>query len=407
MAMKAIKCSKMFDSQNGKILENMVIFVEGDKIHSVAPAAEANLEGCEIIDLGDKFVTPGLIDAHVHLSMNGQGNPSATRPYETIGDWTLFALRTAQADLMAGFTSLRVCGDRAFVAESVRNAINKGDHWGPRLMTAGRSIATTGGHADDHYSPYLNDELNTSYGVGDGADELIKCARYNIKHGADFIKFMATGGVMSRGTTVGAQQMTYEEMKAICDTAKMYNMTTSTHAHGTNGIKDAIRAGVTSVEHGMLMDEECIELMKQQGTTLVPTLIAAERIIVMGEKIGTPAWAIEKAKTVFARATWGFKRCIEENIPIAFGTDSGTPHNFHGKQAYEFELLTKHGMTPIQALTAATKTASELLRKQDTVGSIEAGKFADIAAFDGDPTEDITAMTRCAFVMKGGVVYKG
>ena len=407
MAMKAIKCSKMFDSHNGTVLENVVIFVDGDKIVSVTPAAQAKLDGCEIIDLTGKFVTPGLIDAHVHLSMNGQGNPSTTRPYETIGDWALFSLRTAQADLMAGFTSLRVCGDRGFVAEAVRDAINRGDHWGPRLMTAGRSIATTGGHADDHYGPYLNDELNTSHGVGDGPVELAKCARYNIKHGADFIKFMATGGVMSRGTTVGAQQMTLEEMKAICDTAKMYNMITATHAHGTSGIKDAIRAGVTSVEHGMMMDEEGIQLMKEHGTTLVPTLIAAERIIVMGEKIGTPDWAIAKAKQVFERATWGFKRCIEENIPIAFGTDSGTPYNFHGKQTYEFELMVRYGMTPIQALTAATKTASELMRKQDTVGSIEAGKFADIAAFDGDPTEDITAMTRCAFVMKGGVVYKG
>ena len=404
MAKKAIKCSKMFDSTNGSVKENVVILIDGEIIESVVAAADADLTGYEVIDLGDKFVTPGLIDCHMHLSSNGEGSSLGTRPYQLVGDHVLRALKNVQADLMAGFTSIRSCGDTNFIDVALRNAINRGEFVGPRLMVPGVAMASTGGHADTHYNPYLEECEPVHSATYDGPDGMRKGVRYNIKHGADYIKFMSTGGVMSLGTTVGAQQMSYEEMKAICDTAKMYNMTTSTHAHGTNGIKDAIRAGVTSVEHGMLMDDECIELMIENGTTLVPTLIAAERIIVMGEKIGTPAWAIEKAKTVFARATWGFKRCIEENIPIAFGTDSGTPHNFHGKQAYEFELLCRYGMTPIQALTAATKTASELMRKQDTVGSIEAGKFADIAAFDGDPTEDITAMTRCAFVMKGGVV---
>ena len=186
--------------------------------------------------------------------------------------------------------------------------------------------------------------------------------RYNIKHGANLIKYMSTGGVMSLGTTVDSQQMSFEEMKAICDTAKLYGLTIATHAHGTNGIKDAIRAGVTSVEHGMLMDEEGIELMKEHGTTLVPTLIAAERIIVKGKEIGTPDWAIAKANKVFQHATGVFKRCIEENIPLAFGTDAGTPFNFHGKQAYEFELMCRYGMTPAQALTAATRTSSQLMQ---------------------------------------------
>jgi len=395
----------MFDSRTGEVLHDVVIFIDGDRIEEVIPAAAARFDGCEVIDLTGKFVTPGLIDCHVHLSSSGQGNGDK-RPYETFGVWALTALKDAQSDLMAGFTSLRVCGDRGFVSEAVRDSINCGEHWGPRLMTAGRSISTTGGHADDHFNPYIHDEVNTSDGVGDGPAELVKCVRYNIKHGCDFIKFMATGGVMSRGTTVGAQQMSLEEMKAICDTAKMYGMITATHAHGTSGIKDAVRAGVTSVEHGMMMDEEGIQLMKEHGTTLVPTFIAAERILAKGREIGTPEWAIAKAKQVYERAAWGFARCIEEGIPVAFGTDSGTPYNFHGKQAYEFELMCSHGMSPVQALTAATKTASQLMRKQDEVGSIEKGKFADIAAFDGDPIADISAMARCTFVMKGGVVYK-
>ena len=404
MNKKAIKCGKLFDSVNSKVLENVVITVEDDKITGVVPAAEASLEGCCVIDLGDKFVTPGLIDCHVHLTMDGEpaGNGSENT---TIGEWTLYALNNARKDLMAGFTMLRVCGGRGFADEAVRNYINKGVFWGPRLMTAGYCNGSTGGHSDDHYNPYLVDELN-SQTIGDGPADMMRAVRYNIKHGADFIKFMSTGGVMSLGTTVGAQQLSFEEMKAIVDTAKMYGVITGTHAHGTSGINDAIRAGVTTIEHGMIMNEESFALMKEHGTTLIPTLIAAERIVVKGREIGVPEWAVKKAETVFNTATGGFKRCVGDGITVAFGTDSGTPFNFHGKQAYEFELLTRYGMTVEQALAAATRVASQVLRKDDQIGSIEAGKFADIAAFDGDPREDITAMTRCSFVMKGGVVYK-
>ena len=209
---------------------------------------------------------------------------------------------------------------------------------------------------------------------------------------------------MSKGTTVGAQQMTFEEMKAVCEIANMYVVITATHAHGTNGIKCAVKAGVTSVEHGMMLDDECIEEMAKRGTYLVPTIIAAERIIVMGAEAGIPQFMVDKAKQVLKN---GVTKARAAGVKIAFGTDSGTPYNFHGKQGYEFQLMQEFGIDPLEALTAATKTASELMRKQDTVGSITAGKFADIVAFDGDPREDITAMTRCEFVMKNGVVYKG
>ena len=406
MAKKAIKCSKMFDSTTGTVRENVVIYTDGERIEAVLPAAEAKFDGCEVIDLTGKFVTPGLCDCHMHLASNGEGSSMGTAPYQTSGDATLRAVNNIKSDLMAGFTAIRACGDHGFLDVAIRNAVDRGEIPGPRMMVSGCAISSTGGHADSHYNPYIEADAFMSGYAADGPAEMMKAVRYNIKYGADFIKYMSTGGVMSLGTTVGAQQMSFEEMKAICDTAKMYGMTIATHAHGTSGIKDAIRAGVTSVEHGMMMDEEGIELMKEYGTTLVPTLIAAERIVVKGKEIGTPDWAIAKANTVFSHATGVFKRCNEEKIPIAFGTDSGTPFNFHGKQAYEFELMCRYGMTPAEALTAATKTGSELMRKSADIGSIEAGKYADIAAFDGDPMEDITAMTRCTFVMKGGEVYK-
>ena len=406
MAKKAIKCSKMFDSTTGTVRENVVIYTDGERIEAVLPAAEAKFDGCEVIDLTGKFVTPGLCDCHMHLASNGEGSSMGTAPYQTSGDATLRAVNNVKSDLMAGFTAIRACGDHGFLDVAIRNAVDRGEIPGPRMMVSGCAISSTGGHADSHYNPYIEADAFMSGYAADGPAEMMKAVRYNIKHGADFIKYMSTGGVMSLGTTVGAQQMSFEEMKAICDTAKLYGMTIATHAHGTSGIKDAIRAGVTSVEHGMMMDEEGIELMKEYGTTLVPTLIAAERIITKGKEIGTPDWAIAKANTVFSHATGVFKRCNEEKIPIAFGTDSGTPFNFHGKQAYEFELMCRYGMTPAEALTAATKTGSELMRKSADIGSIEAGKYADIAAFDGDPMEDITAMTRCTFVMKGGEVYK-
>ena len=188
----------MFDSTTSTVRENVVIFTDGERIEAVVPAAEAKSDGYEVIDLTGQFVTPGLCDCHVHLSMNGEANPAVTKPYETIADWTLKSLKTAHLDLMAGFTSLRVVGGNGFADEAVRDAINRGEHWGPRLMTSGAAISTTGGHADDHYSPYLNDEMNTAPAIGDGPDELVKAVRYNIKHGVDMIKYMSTGGVMSR-----------------------------------------------------------------------------------------------------------------------------------------------------------------------------------------------------------------
>lgn len=404
---KKLVCSKAFDPVSKTVLTDVCILIQGEKIEGLVPRDGQNgdWEGYDEIDLTHLFVTPGLIDTHVHLGLSGQPDPGATRPRETIGDWTLTGLKNAQKDLLAGFTSLRVCGDRSFISEAIRDAINRGDHYGPRLMTCGQYIGTTGSHADDGYSPYLSDPGLREF-IVDGADGVRRAARYNIKHGCNFIKFMSTGGIMSPGTTVGMQQMTFEEMKAACDTAAMYGMTSATHAHGTAAIKDAVRAGVTSVEHGTMMDDEAVELMLKQGTVLVPTLVAIDRIISHGAGSGIPSWAIEKARTVKAAHQRSLAACMEAGVPIAFGTDTGTPFSLHGEQSREFELLTECGMRPEDALVCATLGAARLMRWEDRVGSIEAGKMADIVAFHGNPLVDSKQYASCAFVMKGGTIVK-
>ena len=403
---KAIKCGKLFCPQDGKIIKDAVILVDGDIVKDVQDDKAAIPAGYEVIDLSDRFVTPGLIDAHVHVSESGDPGATGVGVFDTVPALTLVALRNAQADLMAGFTTLRDGGSSSFLDVALRNAIDRGEFMGPRLVVSGVCIGSTGGHADDHYAPGMTPSRE-SCAIFDGADGARRAARHTLKYGADFIKFMATGGVMTQGTTVGAQQLTFEEMKAICEIADLYGVHTATHAHGTNGIKDAIRAGVTSVEHGTLIDDEGIDLMLQRGTYLTPTLIAPDLIIKNGVEAGIAPWVVDKAKAVAAHHSSSLHKCLERGVKISFGTDTGTPFSYHGKQAYEFELMVnKAGFTPIQALTAATLTNSHLLRLNDKIGTLEPGKQADIVAFAGDPTEDIKALTDCRFVMKGGVVCK-
>lgn len=406
-AMKqAIKCGKLFDSQNCKVLEDKVVIIEDKTIYDVIDLREfAQEPDMEVIDLSDKFVTPGLTDLHVHSGMNGEGNDRMDLLHHTPAELTLYSLKNVQQDLYAGFTTLRDCGSQAFVSVALRNAINKGDFEGPRMFVSGYALGSTGGHADSHYAPGVTCTAE-EHPIIDGPDSARKAARFNLKNGADFLKFMSTGGVMSKGTTLGAQQLCDDEIAAIIEIANLYGVHTATHAHGTKGIKAAVRAGVTTVEHGMILDEEAVELMLEHGTYLTPTIIAAERICVKGPEMGLTPWMVEKANQALSHHEWGFRQCLEKGVPITFGTDSATPYNYHGKQGYEFELLQRFGMDPHKALVAATMTNAKVLGVDKTQGSVEKGKVADLCAWSCDPMEDVKTMQNCLFVMKEGVVVK-
>ena len=403
---KAVKCGKLFDTQNCKVLEDKVVIIEDKTIYDVIDLREfAQEPDMEVIDLSDKFVTPGLTDLHVHSGMNGEGNDRMDLLHHTPAELTLYSLKNVQQDLYAGFTTLRDCGSQAFVSVALRDAINKGDFEGPRMFVSGYSLGSTGGHADSHYAPGVTCTAE-EHPIIDGPDSARKAARFNLKNGADFLKFMSTGGVMSKGTTLGAQQLCDDEIAAIIEIANLYGVHTATHAHGTNGIKAAVRAGVTTVEHGMILDEEAIQLMLEHGTYLTPTIIAAERICVKGPEMGLTPWMVEKANQALSHHEWGFRQCLERGVPITFGTDSATPYNYHGKQGYEFELLQRFGMDPHKALVAATMTNAKVLGVDKTQGSVEKGKVADLCAWSCDPMEDVKTMKNCLFVMKEGVVVK-
>ena len=400
---KVIKCGQLFDSNTGKVLQDQAVVIDGNKIIEVVPAASVDCAGAEIIDLSGKFVMPGLIDAHVHINMNGE--PSVSYAVKSDAATALDSMIYAQRDLLAGFTTLRDEGAQGYSDVAVRNAINAGKFFGPRISCSGEAIGGTGGHADSNFLPAVTGKH--AFGqIIDSPDEGRKAARTAFKYGADQIKIMATGGVMSFGDEPGAPELTYEEMKAIIDVAASKGKITSAHAHGAEGIKIAIRAGITSIEHGMLMDDECIDMMAEHGTYLIPTIIAAYRIVKYGAESGIPAWAVEKAKICLDNDYESLRKCIAKGVKIGFGTDTGTPYNKHGEQGFEFSLMKEVGFTTEYILQAATRINAEMMKMDHQIGSIEAGKLADIVAFDVSPFEDISVMERCSFVMKDGTVYK-
>jgi imidazolonepropionase-like amidohydrolase len=407
MAQKTIlHCGSLIDVKTQTVLKNRSIVVEGKKIVSVSEGFLTPAKGDVVINLKDRTVMPGLIDSHVHLE--SETNPGAylDRFVKNPGDVAYQALVYAKKNLMAGFTTVRDLGG-THVVISLRNAINKGLVEGPRIFTAGVTIGTTGGHADDSngINEAFKKDLGPEDGVVNGVADAAKAVRQRYKEGSDLIKITATGGVLSYAKDGAGAQFTDEEVRTIVQTAKDYGFKVAAHAHGKEGMKRAVLGGVSSIEHGTFMDEEVMELMKKMGTYYVPTVIAG-RSVADSSKIPNyyPEMVAKKAAAIGPIIQGTFGKAYKSGVKIAFGTDAGVFG--HGKNGYEFILMNEAGMPVLEAIKSATVNAADLLGQSDLIGSIEAGKAADIIAVPGDPVADVKLMTKVNFVMKDGKVYK-
>lgn len=399
----AILCGKLFDGKSETFVSNAVILVEGDRITAVGPNLPVPA-GAEVVDLRSATVLPGLIDCHVHLTSELTGDWPNAAARSTEADAAIRATVYARRTVEAGFTTVRNLGADGFVDISLQRAIDAGTIPGPRMLCAGHAIGMTGGHADTNgFRPGLFD-FGPKEGIANGPEQIREAVRYQVKYGATVIKIMATGGVLSEGDEIGAQQYTAEEMSAAIDEAHRLGRRVAAHAHGTSGIKTAVRAGVDSIEHGSILDDEAIALMKEHGTYLVPTLLAGATVEAAARNGTLPLFAREKALHAADEMRRSFARASAANVRVAFGTDSGV--SAHGQNAREFALLVKNGLRPIQALFAATRDAAALLGVEKNVGSIEVGKYADVVAVPGDPLADVTVLERVSFVMKGGRVVR-
>jgi imidazolonepropionase-like amidohydrolase len=399
-------CGRLIDVTRGAVLTEQSIIIEGNKISDIQKGY-INASGTDnVIDLKKSTVMPGLIDCHVH--MEHETNPNRYLEAFTLNpaDYAFQSVLFSNRTLMAGFTSVRDLGGSG-VNIALRNAINKKMIIGPRVFTAGKSIATTGGHADptNGYRKDLQGDPGPAAGVANGPDECRKAVRQRYKDGSDLIKITASGGVLSVAKSGENPQFTEDEIKAIVETAKDYGFKVAAHCHGAEAMKRAVRGGVNSIEHGTYMDDEVISLMKQHGTWFVPTIIAGKSVADSAKKPGYyPELVTPKALAIGPKIQSTFAKAYKEGVKIAFGTDAGV--YAHGKNWMEFMYMQEAGMPVLKAIQSATVSAAELLGVTDQLGSIERGKLADIIAVDGDPEKDVKVMGKVSFVMKDGVVYK-
>jgi imidazolonepropionase-like amidohydrolase len=392
-----IRAGRLLDVKTGKTLTNQTIVIQGDKIASVGADAQIPA-GAQVIDLSNATVLPGLIDAHTHLTMNPNFGYSMLA--NSVARQALIGAHNARVTLEAGFTTVRNVGAFNYSDVALRDAINAGDVPGPRMLVSGPPLSITGGHCDNNLLPF--EDHATNPGVADGVEAVQHKTREIIKYGADLIKICATGGVLSHGDNPQASQYTLEEMKAIVADAHRLGRKVAAHAHGAQGIVWASEAGVDSIEHGSYIDDAGIAEMKKDGAYLVPTLYLMDWFFENAEKIGTPAELIAKGREVMPAARKNVARAFAAGVKVGFGTDAAVYP--HGLNAHEFAVMVKLGMTPLGAIQAATVNDADLLGWSDKVGTIEAGKWADLIAVDGDPLADVTTLERVKFVMKGGEV---
>ncbi len=402
-----IHAGRLINGHDGKVHSDMSLVVSDGKILSVEKGFVKPTDTDTVINLRPYTVTPGWMDMHTHLMSQHHKKVYSDRFFMNDADYALRSTVYARRTLLAGFTTVRDLGDNGVNSVALRKAIDEGWVVGPRIFTSGKSLATTGGHADPTNGlkgDYRRD-ADPVDGVVNGVDDARKAVRQRYKDGADLIKLTATGGVLSLAANGQNPQFSADELKAIVETAKDYGMTVAVHAHGTEGMKRAVLAGVDSIEHGTFMTDEVIQLMKERGTYLVPTISAG---IWVAEKAQDddyfPAVVRPKAAAIGPVARQMFARAVKANVKIAFGTDSGV--SVHGENAQEFEWMVEGGMSPMKAIQSATLEASRLLKVDDRLGTLEVGKIADIVAVKGNPVDDIRATRDVVFVMKEGVAYR-
>jgi len=399
-----VRAGLLIDGSGGAPRRDMAILIKGDRIAAVdTQKALPRPDGARDLDLSGRTVVPGLIDCHDHLTFVVDADFKWRPVLKTTADEAILGTVNARATLRAGFTAVRNVGDSGGASVALRRAIDAGLIEGPRILTAREILSITGGHADElnAFRPGLRLE-GTDTGVCDSPDACRAAVRYQVKYGADLIKIAATGGVLSSGDELGARQFSDEELRAIVEEAHALGRRVAAHAHGTAGIKAAVRAGVDSIEHGSILDDEAVRMMKEHGTYLVPTLSAGESVYTSAKNGRLPEYSIAKGLAVWPLMQQSFRKAHAAGVKIAFGTDTAvTPH---GQNAHEFELLVQFGMSPMEAIVAAKRSAADLMGRSKDLGTLEAGKYADLVAFDGDPTRDVSILKTPSLVMQGGRV---